>query len=428
MQAPPLTASTAPEGTHLEPATIYKVYRADGSLLLDWSSPQTRLVVSQQLAYLMNHILSDEKARSPSTGQPNPLEIGRPVAIKVAHTLSQAGHWVTGYTPQRVVMIYASDPGDGSGNMAQELWSALAQYTLRDLPPSGWEMPPGIVTLNVCDPSGLLPTQACPNVASEVFLEDRQPVQADNLYQLFEINIETGLLATVFTPPSLVRKQVYMVVPPEARSWSEIAGIVPPPSTYDMYRMPEAVPDVQITAPILFSNHHGKVEVRGTATGADFVSYRIEYGAGLNPKRWILMADDATTPAVDGLLGSWDTSGLNGIYTLRLLVLEKDNQVRLAYTLVTLDNIPPEITLKFPGESEEISHTQQPHTVLQAQVVEAFLGEVVFYVDGEKLGSLAAPPFGVIWATQVGTHVLRVTAVDLAGNVSEVQAQFTVIK
>jgi hypothetical protein len=105
------------------------------------------------------------------------------------------------------------------------------QYALRDLPSASWEAPPGIVTVSVCDPSGLLPTAICPNVVNEVFLDGRQPVETDTLYQTFQINIESGLLATVFTPPELVETRTYMVVPPQARQWAQTAGIDTPPTT-----------------------------------------------------------------------------------------------------------------------------------------------------------------------------------------------------
>lgn len=411
-----------------EPAAILRITRADGSPWLDWSSPQTRLVVSPQLAYLMNHVLSDEAARWPSLGRSNSLEIGRPVAVKVSHTLDGSGAWVTGYTPRRAVVVYLAGAGTGSGTAAAGLWSALMQYAVRDLPSSGWEMPSGVVTLKVCDPSGMLPTDACPSVVGEVFLEGRQPVQADTLYQVFEINVETGLLATIFTPPDFIAERVYMVVPAEARAWADAAGIASPPSTYDTLQMPAVLPDARITSPAMFTDGRGVLEIRGTAAGAGFVSYRLEYGAGLNPRRWVLIGSDVTAPVTDGLLASWDTTGLDGLYALRLMVVRSDNRVEQAVVQVTLDNTPPEVAILYPQAGQELSLAREPQVALQAQVQEAFLTEVVFYVDGKKVGSLPAAPLGVIWNAGEGEHVLRVTARDRAGNVGETEIRFTVKK
>jgi len=75
------------------PVAVLRVEGVDHSLWLDWSNPQAQLVVTPQLAYLMNNVLSDETARWPSLGHPNVLEIGR-----LAGRLIQAwthGRWDT---------------------------------------------------------------------------------------------------------------------------------------------------------------------------------------------------------------------------------------------------------------------------------------------------------------------------------------------
>jgi membrane carboxypeptidase/penicillin-binding protein len=417
-----------PDGQRLETAAVLQVAYSDGSLWLDWTAPETRLVVTPELAYLLTHILSDEPARWPSLGRSNSLEIGRPVAVKAARTLDETGAWTVGYTPQRVVVTYLSGAGSKSRLAADGLWSALTRFAVQGLPTAGWEMPAGIVTLKVCDPSGLLPTRACPDVVDEVFLEGRQPVQYDTLYQAFEINIETGLLATVFTPPDLVESRVYMVAPPQARQWAEAAGIESPPTTYDYYQTPAILPDVHITTPAMFANVSGALEIRGTAAGEDFISYRLEYGSGLNPVSWYLLDADGSQPVTEGSLATWDTSGLDGLYSLRLMVVRTKNRVDEAVVQLTLDNTPPTVLIFFPEAGQELSLSEFPQAALQAQVQDAFLDEVVFYLDGVKLGSLSTPPFGVIWKAKTGLHVLRVTATDRAGNVAQAELRFTVKK
>jgi membrane peptidoglycan carboxypeptidase len=406
----------------LEPSAVLQVSGADGSLWLDGSAPETRLVVSPQLAYLMNHVLS---GRPKGSGLP---DIGRPAAVKVSSTLDGAAAWVTGYTPQRVTVVYLTGAGSGSGSAAQGLWQALMQTVVRDLPPADWQMPSGVVSVEVCDPSGLLPTSVCPNVVEEVFLEGRQPLQADTLYQAFEINIETGLLATIFTPPELVRSRVYMLLPPDAQAWAEAAGVEQPPSVYDTYQPADVLEWARITSPAMFSDERGVVEIRGTAAGEEFVSYRLEYGAGLNPARWLQIGGDSAAPVTGGLLARWDTAGLDGLYVLRLLVVRSGGRVDEALVQVTLDNTPPQVAILFPQAGQEIGLDSEPLVALQAQVQEAFLTAVTFYVDGEQVASLSAAPFGVLWPAETGQHVLRVEAADRAGNVGEAEIRFSVKK
>jgi hypothetical protein len=302
------------------------------------------------------------------------------------------------------------------------------QTAVMGLPSAGWEMPSGVITVKVCDPSGLLPTSICPNVVEEVFLEGRQPVQADTLYQAFDLNIETGLLATVFTPPELVRSQVYMLLPPDAQAWAEAAGIEQPPSIYDTYQPAGVLEWAQITSPAMFEDRRGVVEVRGTAAGADFVSYRLEYGAGLNPARWLQIGSDAAAPVSDGLLASWNTAGLDGLYVLRLLVVRAGDRVDEALVQMTLDNTPPQVAILYPQAGQEVSLGDEPQVALQAQVQEAFPTAVAFYVDGEKVASLSVAPFGALWQAEAGQHVLRVEATDRAGNVGAAEIRFSVKK
>jgi hypothetical protein len=300
------------------------------------------------------------------------------------------------------------------------------QYSMSALPAESWEMPPGIVTMQVCDPSGLLPSSVCPNVVNEVFLDGRQPIQVDTLYQTFQVNRETGLLATVFTPPELVDPRTYMVVPSQARTWAEAAGIATPPIAYDTLQIPAILPGVQITSPEMFAVDRGKLNILGSAEGSDFVFYRLEFGQGLYPTGWIQIGTNSTVPVSEGLLGVWDTSGLNGLYALRLMVVHSDQRVEQALVQVTLDNTPPQVAITYPQAGQELSFTREPKVALQAQVNDPFLAKVEFYIDEIRVGTSEVSPFGVIWQAMKGSHNLRVVAIDQAGNTTTAIITFSV--
>ena len=376
-------AGQAITNSSLNLVAVLQVIGVDHSTWADWTKPQSRSVVSPQLAYLLNQVLSDEAARWPSLGHPNPLEIGRPAGAKLSPSLDFSAAWTVGYTPQRVAVVWmgaAKGPAQSASvvpaqsvsvvpaapSLSAELWHALMQYTVRELPSASWDMPSGVVTLSVCDPSGLLPTTACPNVVSEIFLEGRQPVQTDDLYQTVQVNIETGLLATVFTPPELVEARTYMLVPPEARAWARSAGIPTPPTAYDTVPKPPVLADAHITAPEMFADGRGKMDVQGSAAGADFLSYRLEYGQGLYPRAWVQIGTDGAVPVTGGLLGEWDTTGLNGLYALRLMVVRSDQRVDQAVVQVTLDNIPPQVAISYPQDGQAISLVHESQVALQA--------------------------------------------------------------
>jgi membrane peptidoglycan carboxypeptidase len=320
-----------------QPVTILKVEGNDGSIWLDWGTPQAKPVLTPGLAYLMNHALSDEAARWPFLGQPNVTEIGRPAGVKLGQTEDGLDNWVIGYSPSRVVAVRtgARQESDLSPRVPAVLWNALIQMASQNLPRDGWPLPAEVSVINVCDPSGMLPTADCPNLVSEVFLNGNEPIQPDNMYRKYAVNRETGLLATVFTLPQLVEDRVYLVVPAEARSWAEGAGLEIPPAAYDVIQAPQINPNANITSPELFAEVSARVNILGTAAGENFAFYRVLVGQGLNPQEWIQVAEGNQPITNDGL-AEWDTNGLSGLYAVQLQVVRSDQRVETAIIQVTV--------------------------------------------------------------------------------------------
>jgi len=431
------------EAPPLQAIALQRVIDDKGQVLLDWTTSQSRPVISPQLAYLMTNVLSDEAARWPSLGHPNALEIGRPAAAKIGRAISQPDSWTIGYTPQMVVGVWVgptkleqsnadSELLDGenrqTSNAAAALWHAMIQYTTRKLPSQGWSMPAGVSSLEVCDPSGLLPTADCPTTVNEVFLNGNEPNQSDNLYRRFEINRETGRLATVFTPSDLVEERVFMLVPPEARDWASQAGLPTPPETYDVIDVPSSSSsDVKISVPDMFSYVKGKVTIRGSASGPGFDFARIQVGKGLNPQEWLQLGQDLSGPVTDDDLAVWDTSGLNGLYALQLLVVRQDKSVDSAIIQVTIDNHPPDVKILYPSEGQELQSSPGKVVTFQTEISDDLaLNHVEFYVDSKLVGTVSQAPYAFPWKANKGAHTLRVVATDQAGNENRAISEFTI--
>jgi membrane carboxypeptidase/penicillin-binding protein PbpC len=319
------------------PVTILRVEGGDGSVWLDWTIPQAKPVVTPGLAYLINNSLSDETARTGTLRSSNVLDVGRPAAVKLGQTEDTLDTWAIGYSPLRVVAAWTGtrEQNDLSPRTPAVLWNALMQIASQDVPREGWSLPADVSVINVCDPSGMLPTDECPNLVSEVFLNGNEPIQADTMYRKFSINRETNLLATVFTLPQLIEDRVYLVVPADARSWAESAGLEIPPAAYDVIQAPPINPDVNITSPDLFAEVSGKVKIEGTAAGEDFISYRVLVGQGLNPQEWIQVAE-GTEAVTNGPLAEWDSSDASGLYAVQLQVVRSDQRVDSAIIQVTV--------------------------------------------------------------------------------------------
>jgi membrane peptidoglycan carboxypeptidase len=399
-------------------------------------SLEARPIVSPQLAYLINDILSDEPARWPSMGHPNPLEIGRPAGAKVGRVENKGQAWTAGYTPQVAAVVWFGEPAPAdqtlqdqvAASSASAIWHAVIQYANRDLAPESWIMPPGISRIETCYPSGLRPTANCPTVSMEIFLHGNEPTTEDNLYRVFQVNRETGRLATVFTPPELVENKVYLVVPPNAMEWAQASGLPTPPDTYDAIPASSLTnPEVQINSPGMFSHVSGKISISGNAGGEEFDYYRIQVGKGLNPREWIQIGEDSQVSVRDGILAEWDVSGLSGLYALQLQVVTKNQEVKTSIIQVTVDNTPPEVSILRPDDKQRFFGEQNQIIILQALAEDDLtLQKVDFYIDGRKISTLMEPPYTVSWSSAPGTHTLKVEAHDLAQNVSEESLVFTV--
>ena len=426
--------------TSLETAAVLTVVDTDGVKLLDWSLPASRPIISSALAYLVNHVLSDEPARWPSLGYPNPFEIGRPAGAHTGQTASGASVWASGYTPQLVTVVWAGISTTPltplNPRMAMDAWHAVMQYASRDMPAANWSPPAGIKTVVVCDPSGLLPTADCPNTASEVFLTGSEPTSGDYLYRAFQVNRETGLLATIFTPADLVDTKTYLVVPSNARQWASAQGLPVPPSQYDLIQPGPSLSDANLTAPALFAPVHGTVEIRGTAAGPavetgdnSFASYHVQAGAGLNPRAWVQIGTETANPVRTGVLAAWNTTQFeDGLYAIRLVVTHTDQQVQIALTQVTVDNTPPTVHITYPRPDQAFTAAPGTWVVLQAEASDATgLERLEWWLDGQLLAAQPESPWYLPWQLSAGGHSLVVKAFDRAGNQSSTTAtRFTI--
>jgi membrane peptidoglycan carboxypeptidase len=162
----------------LDPVAILRVEDRDGQVLYEYNEPQRREILTPQLAFLMNDILSDRNARCQAFGCPNVLELpdNRPAVAKTGTTNDFRDDWTIGYTPQLVVGVWAgnndnSPTRDLPGSRgAAPIWHALMSWALAGQPAEAWPRPAGLAQMAVCSVSGLLPNGLCPTV-TEYFIE-----------------------------------------------------------------------------------------------------------------------------------------------------------------------------------------------------------------------------------------------------------------
>ncbi len=423
----------------LDPVSILSIEDPKGNILIAcgdnndspclFTEPKTQQVLSDQLAYLITGVLSDNEARIGAFGRPNPLEIDRPAAVKTGTTNDFVDNWTLGYTPQFVAGVWVgntdSSPMEKVTGLtgAAPIWHAVMKYVSQNLPIEDWPEPAGINHVTVCYPSGLLPTRDCQSLVNETFISGTEPVAFDNIWQAFQINRETGKLATVYTPPELVENKVFEILPPEAADWLRQAGLPQPPTEYDtIYTPPEATAggDVFIASLAPFSYIRGTAPITGTVKSENFSFFRVQFGPGLNPTEWTQIGGDRGEQIENGDLQVWDTAGLNGLYSVQLLVVKNDQTFANHTVQVTVDNTPPTATLAAPAEGQQFTLGADESVIIQPDAADNLsLAYVEIFVDEEKVETSTVAPFTFRWTLRealAGQHSIYVRAVDAAGN------------
>jgi len=411
----------------LDPVTILRVENRSGNVLYEYSQPQQQEIVTPQLAFLMNDMLSDRNSRCEAFGCPNPLELpnNRPAAVKTGTTNDYRDAWTVGYTPQLVTGVWVGNSDNApmeevpGSRGAAPIWHAFMSWALQNEPPQAWARPPGIVERAVCDISGLLPTPQCPTV-SEYFIEGTEPTVIDNLYQAFQINRETGRLATIYTPPDLIESRVFRIYPELAADWVLENEIPQPPSEYDtITASPDSAQNVSIEFPRPFDFVEGLVDIEGSVEIEGFGGYRLAYFEGLIPEDIQVIVDDVQQAIGDGPLAQWDVSRLNGLYTLLLTVQREDGSFEEVSVPVTVDNSPPGAQIVFPVPNQSI-FTDDEWVIVQAFAEDDIsIDRVEFYIDNADVpfAIKTIPPFTEKWTIRgPGCHQFRVVAIDAAGN------------
>ena len=421
------------------PVAIQQIEDDAGTVLWQYDADAVAVsrvsLLSPQAAFVVNDVLADHSTRWGTVGQDSPLEMTRPVAVINGVTGREGTSWTVGYTPRLLAGVQVGRTGEVQTSLsgfetvgAAPVWRAVMDYIYdRDgLRNEDWSQPEGVVTAQVCRISGGLATEACAGeTRTEVFLSPNTLPDEDQYWQLVEINTENNRLATTNTPTAFKRLETYFVPPAGALDWWRARNLPLPPEEADTSSRPDFANNAAILQPILGDIIGGEtVEVRGSMDATNMEDYQISYGPGTNPSTWINLTERVTTYEPGTVLASWDTRGLDGTYTLRLLVRLTDGTIDDAYVQVTIDNVRPTIILR-AGEVGQVFRWPEDEVIpLVAEVTDNFrVDRVEFYHNGQFVGARREAPFAYqhIIARPDTTETFQAVVFDAVGNQTESQ-------
>lgn len=189
------------KGFRVDPIAILKVTDVNGKILEQANPQKGKKVLSEEQAFLIDSILSDNDARTPVFG-PNSLLKLPNVMVKTGTTNDKRDNWTIGGNDNAMVGVWVGN-NDNSPMLnvasgvsgASPIWRRIIQESLKGKPEVKFEQPQGIVSASVDSVSGYLSHDNFPS-RNEFFIKGTEPTGPDPVHQLLKICKSQGKLAT----------------------------------------------------------------------------------------------------------------------------------------------------------------------------------------------------------------------------------------
>lgn len=340
----------ANRGVRLPLVAITRITDFEGKLMFEQRSEPGEQVIRAEHAYLITSILSDNRARTPAFGPNSVLNLPFPAAVKTGTTNDFRDNWTIGFTPDLVVGVWVGNPDytpmvNTTGlSGAAPIWSAVMQSAIQKLTggaPAPFTPPVGIVEQVICEISGTLPSQWCPQQRSELFALDQPPLPADqDLWQKVTLDTWTGLRASPACSEFVRDRLVLNVTDQFARRWirREPAGQAwaarigfDPPVTFAPTRECKA-DDPRPALDFAYPRDNNVIRespldvyiVANAPQGFEY--WELSYGVGENPVEWNALAQARSPLDQPELVYKWDLVDFpEQMVTLRLYMKGPDN-------------------------------------------------------------------------------------------------------
>lgn len=177
-------------GIKQDPVAILKVVDSKGSVLYENKKRSGSRVLSENVTFLISHILLDNVARTLEFGPNSYLNIpGKTVSAKTGTTDEKRDNWTVGYTPSFVVGVWVGNNDNTPMNQAiasgatgaSPIWYKIMSFALKGKPDEPPVKPNDVIALQVDAVGGGLPVDGHPT-RSEYFIKGTEPTNT-TIYQ-----------------------------------------------------------------------------------------------------------------------------------------------------------------------------------------------------------------------------------------------------
>ncbi len=212
-------------GVRRDPVLVLKVTDSTGRKVYEeWKPLSGKRALSEEISYLISHILSDNGARSTAFGTGSLLNIpGKTVAVKTGTTDEKRDNWTIGYTPSVVVGVWVGNnnnepmsPQITSGvTGAAPIWNALFKAILKDKKDEPFVKPATIVSAEIDAVSGLKPGPYTDKRRFEYFVKGTEPTKEDDMHRKVKICKDGSLATPACEASGEVEERVYTILSDE---------------------------------------------------------------------------------------------------------------------------------------------------------------------------------------------------------------------
>jgi 1A family penicillin-binding protein len=195
LQISSLYSAFANKGVQHEPFGILEVTDAKGKVIYKHDADKGNKLFTEEVSFLMSHMLLDNNARSIVFGARSLLNVGnKTVAVKTGTTDQKRDNWTVGYTPSYVVGVWVGNndntpmnPAIASGvTGASPIWNKVMAYALKDQKDEQFEVPKNVQAIEVDTLGGGLPVDGQAK-RTEYFIKGSEPTTQSPIYKEIKV-------------------------------------------------------------------------------------------------------------------------------------------------------------------------------------------------------------------------------------------------
>ena len=182
-------------GYKVEPIAILKITDSKGKVLYEKKETSQKRVISEAVAFIISHILSDNNARLLTFGENSYLNVrGRTIAVKTGTTDDKRDNWTVGWTPSILVATWVGNNDNSAmGNVASgvtgaaPIWRRITLEALKARPNEDFTKPDNVIAIEVDPFLGGLPVDD-QKKRTEYFIKGTEPTTISPLYKKLKIS------------------------------------------------------------------------------------------------------------------------------------------------------------------------------------------------------------------------------------------------